>query len=376
MLDQHRVHGEVNWASDVLSQHISELQGLIPDAESVIANGEQMLEVLKSEPEKLTAASKEGMLKVKTYFANLRTILDNKEKDVIQGMESQSHRREKLIRKHVSSLSQAVEDMEKAKQLIEDIVERRSSEIVILTQEDKFRARLQASMRRVEEEILDVKETQKEFVKLTPFSPDPSIEYLCRAIDYKTDTPVRSRHYSTDATFQIKTSNNTTEIREGRRDRGRTVAVSSSKHAMDDSCHKQNSTCKEVQPDCLAIHHSHSLNSHKGSPILSPRKTKLTILEPISEIGTKNLIGPYNNVNAFPCGLCCTNEGMLLVTDSKLHLLRFITATGKCLETIGSEGKGEGHFVEPTGTALDGSGNILVVDGKNPGRVQKFSTAG
>ena len=42
---------------------------------------------------------------------------------------------------------------------------------------------------------------------------------------------------------------------------------------------------------------------------------------------------------------------------------------------VGSEGRGDGQFLEPTAAAVDSDGNLIVVD-KEAAKVQKFTCSG
>ena len=53
MLDDHRIHGNVKFASKVLESHVQELCEFLPDANEAIENGENMLKNLKSEIKRL-----------------------------------------------------------------------------------------------------------------------------------------------------------------------------------------------------------------------------------------------------------------------------------------------------------------------------------
>ena len=389
MIDSHRIHGEVKYATDILEKHVLNLKEILPDMDKVAMRGQSTLKKLQSEPEKLMVALGVGISEAQSYFNGLREILQEREKLVVDRMKLQARRREKLIQKHSSALAQALEGVEKSKQTLEDVVERRSGEVSVLMEEERLRSRIHASMRLVEEEILDTKATQDEFSKMAPFVSDPKIEPLCRSLTYSSDVAIRSKRYSSGGVpcdvyvkQQGSDSPSMTKVR--------VKSMSQGQEDFPASPIKMRPSVKtysgsELQTPgkrllALSLVSDSSDVRRRSSPVLSPPGSSgmksFDILEPISEVGTKNLIGPYNKVTAYPCGVYCTTEGTLLVSDSKHHLYRIITSTGKCLETVGSEGKGDGQFFEPTGITMDKSGHVFIVDGKSPGRLQKFSIAG
>ncbi len=370
MIDEHRVHGDVKYLKDMLQDHVMDMKKILPDTDEILANGVSRLSIMKQEPDRLDACLDKDLSYAASYFETLHAILKEKEESVLLGLKSQAQKRKKVIMKHVDFLAEAVEGLERSKEDIEDMVDVRSKDVSFMFEEDQLRAHFLASMHKVEEEVLNSEATEKELGDLTPFIPNPKIEELCRSISFEgKDTPLDSVPYSKVENLAEKLD----------------IKAPPSYHrtsaflGLSPKKHHARPTCKtfsgmDYKPR-LPLH-SDSLSLSQGRSATLTRPDLSFVLEPFLEIGTKNLIGPYNNVTAYPCGVCSTAEGTLLITDTKHHLFRFVTYTGKCLETVGAEGKSDGQFFEPTGITIDGDGNILVVDGKNPGRVQKFSFSG
>ena len=214
--------------------------------------------------------------------------------------------------------------------------------------------RIQAGMRLVEEEIGDFRKAQEDKVStISSFTPDPSVEAKCQSIEY---------------TVERKKKRSNTAIENAR---GRAGAF-----AGQSPTGRKRNMCKTLSgsPIIEEVSVLPSLRVLSAAP--AAVHVSINFVQPRAEIGTKNLIGSYNTVSAYPFGVACTRSGSLLVTDSAHHLFRVLTPTGKCLETQGSEGKGDGQFIVPKGIAQDKDGNILVLDGNNPGRLQKFTETG
>lgn len=366
MLNDHRIHGTVKYANEVLDSHVQELREILPDAVSAIVSGEDMLQDLKSETVTLNDEFSESSLVVKSYFETLHNILWEKENDIMNVMKSRAKKKERRLLKRMKALNQAVEAMKKSKMTLEDALDNRSSEIGILLEEKQLRARVLAGRRLVEDETLDCRSFVGGFSNFPKFNPDPSLEGKCRSISYSLDSPVQKRSH-------------TSLPKVGGLDLG--VPPETRRRASAFISYDKETTAQRRNKR-LSGH-----DFHKLTPPLSPLSVvadqlkspkTLTIVDPVGEIETKSLIGSNNHVTAYPYGVCCTNqpEGALLVTDIKHHLFRIMTSTGKCLETIGTEGNGDGQFTKPVAIAVDSLGNILVLDGKNPGRLQKFSNAG
>ena len=64
-------------------------------------------------------------------------------------------------------------------------------------------------------------------------------------------------------------------------------------------------------------------------------------------------------------------EVEVVVTELDGHCVSVFSPGGKILRSFGTHGSSEGKFDSPCGVAVDGEGNILVVDGNN-NRIQKI----
>src|SRR5207249_3749835 len=76
-----------------------------------------------------------------------------------------------------------------------------------------------------------------------------------------------------------------------------------------------------------------------------------------------------------PGGVAMDGSGNVFVVDSGNSRIQKFTNTGTFLAKWGSLGSGDGQFNEPRGVAVDGSGNVFVADSNN-NRIQKFTNTG
>ena len=76
-----------------------------------------------------------------------------------------------------------------------------------------------------------------------------------------------------------------------------------------------------------------------------------------------------------PRGIAVDGEGNVYVVDSNNHRIQKFDSNGKFLAQWGSEGTGPGQFKEPWGIAVDAEGNVYVADTWNH-RIQKFDSEG
>lgn len=142
--------------------------------------------------------------------------------------------------------------------------------------------------------------------------------------------------------------------------------------------------------ECLSTHNAdkddlslkeflYESSAEGASPLSSP-KVKYTeeIVQPVFEIGPRNIGGAYYRTvskEVLPCGVCSGRNNTIIVADIRSSSITILTNTGKCLEVVGTEGRGDGQFIEPTAVFTDNEGFILVAD-KGLHKVQKFAASG
>ena len=62
----------------------------------------------------------------------------------------------------------------------------------------------------------------------------------------------------------------------------------------------------------------------------------------------------------------------IYITDTNNHRIQKFTNEGLFISAFGSEGEGDGQFIEPEGIDVDSQGNVYVADTGNF-RIQVFS---
>ena len=80
--------------------------------------------------------------------------------------------------------------------------------------------------------------------------------------------------------------------------------------------------------------------------------------------------GQFDNPN----GIAIDGSGNIYVVDSDNHRVQKFNSAGVFQSEFGSSGTGNGQFNTPTGIVIDSSGNIYVVDAGNH-RIQKFNSS-
>ena len=76
-----------------------------------------------------------------------------------------------------------------------------------------------------------------------------------------------------------------------------------------------------------------------------------------------------------PLGIALNQSGEVVVTSPGWNCVSVFSPSGDKLRSFGTEGYGQGKFLNPYGVSVDGEGNILVADNNNH-RIQKFTAKG
>src|SRR5262249_6270131 len=84
--------------------------------------------------------------------------------------------------------------------------------------------------------------------------------------------------------------------------------------------------------------------------------------------------GQFNQFQG-PVAVAVDGSGNVFVVDNNASRIQKFTNTGTFLTKWGSFGSGDGQFEFPGGVAVDASGNVFVADEDND-RVQEFTNTG
>ena len=357
MISEHRSHGEINYAVNVLPFRIKLLKKHLPLANGSVAQGLSAIESLRSSEAELKQHDDERVAEVEQYFADIHRMLEERERQILESFQGELKQKIGLLAKRRHVLQDSIENVRKSMLLIEDIAESRVDDIRVLIEEDSIKSRLHARMKMIEAEI---KTTEKSLTPLQlAFKPDPAMEVLCKDVggDLQSSAPK----------FKVVRADTSPALG------GLGVTLNKP---------RSHSTGDVFHPDVLNMKR-HSIDSgdtsngaHKQQLGKMPSITEGEIQEPVFEIGAKGLVGASRHMTPCPFGVAVANDNnTFLVADVKNHNICIVTTTGKFLDRIGSEGKGDGQFIEPTAIATDLAGNIFVAEKGNV-RVQKFSSSG
>ena len=105
-------------------------------------------------------------------------------------------------------------------------------------------------------------------------------------------------------------------------------------------------------------------------------RSEPVIIKPMQVIDTNQLRHQSCGDKVYPVGIYCANgSDNIMITDVHNHCLRQLDKEGTFIEAIGSEGRDDGQFKEPTAVALDAA-YMYITDSAANGRIQKFSKYG
>ena len=358
MISEHRAHGQINYAVNVLSLHIKLLRNHLPAAKSVVAQGLSAIESIESHESELKQRDEERVAEVEQYFAEMHHLLEEREREILDSFQGELRHKMKLLTKRRHILQDSIECVRKSMFSIEDVAERRADDIRVLIEEDSVKGRLHARMKTMETEI---KSTQKSLAPLQlGFKPDPAMEMLCKSVggDLQSSEPKFKLVRADTSPMFGDTGNPFNKPRA---------------HSSGDVFHPDVLNTKRGSIDSGDMSNGAQKQRQLGQ---MPPLTEGEIQEPVCEISAKGLVGASRNMTPCPFGVALANDNnTFLVADIKNHNICIVTTGGKFLDRFGSEGKGDGQFLEPTAVATDPTGNIYVAE-KGSFRVQKFSSTG
>ena len=105
-------------------------------------------------------------------------------------------------------------------------------------------------------------------------------------------------------------------------------------------------------------------------------RSEPVIIKPMQVIDTNQLRHETCNDKVYPVGIhCASGSDNIMITDVHNHCLRQLDKEGTFIEAIGSEGRDDGQFNEPTAVAIDAA-YMYITDLATNGRVQKLSKYG
>ena len=355
LVEKHLNH-DVHRASDVLPQHVNDLQALKPCIQNTLEESTATLAVLESRSNSIRRKGEESIQDIEAYFNKLRTIISEREAKLKDDVNFEVKQGLVATNKKVLALRRSVQVGERLYERLHRLTTTQNDSVDVLIEEKQLVSRLSSFQNNLEEHV---KESNRVVPSIhPPVLYNPTIEPLLKSIGIKTPVPVPRRE-KLPATPSNPLESSCKEFYSQ-------VLPNSNWN------HESNSSDEEDIPAPLApIDPPIPPSRCESSGIEADIKLPTTIHEARSlGKGFRSAAEPI-----FPCGVCCGVSNTLIVTDFRNHCFRILASTGKCLDVVGKEGKGDGMFGEPTAVATDKNGDILVCD-LSPARLQRFSPQG
>ena len=391
MLDEHKQHEQVHYATKVVPKHLELLRGFLPIADGATQKVQATMNTLKTDSEAILKAKDDTVQSVRSYFGNLRQILTEREEEVVGDVCKLADEKAIVVAKRQQVLEEALKNISKYGKSISDMVNRRGTDIRVLLEEDTITAMLISQVQVIEAETKQAINHRQLGVQIS-FVPDHGFEELCQSAGAKvrlrmppSPLTTRSRPRAPTAKYNFTQQSSPKPYLE--RTRSDSVESTATEYSEPLS---RNWSCQELDEDVEeeekeeryvpTMRPTTVTFSHPPTPPVrrESHEYEAEICVPELEITPKNLSGSFFKTmtkEIFPCGVSVNVNNTIVATDVRNHCFSILAPTGRCLEVIGSEGKGNGQFFEPTAVMTDKEGNILVAD-KDPPRIQKFSQNG
>ena len=370
MLESHRFHKEPISAEEALQDKITSLKSSIPHAESLLTKAGAAVDKLQSDVDAIWRSSDTDVQEAQEYFQKLHHLLEKRELEVCKSIEARAGRHRSRIEKQKKVITTSIQDTQKTKASIKEIIEHRSSDTRVLIDEWNVSQKLDSQVQHLTLLIEKAKDKPRTSYKST-FTPDPDFEAQCKVVGIQVEpsTPtIQPRHTFVSSPI----------VRPRRND----LKTSESNQDLSKSTNGSPNLGVPLRTEHLNTIGSRPTKALSGSDFKPPLEVRevdgVIIQTPSVVINSSNILGPtkQKTISASPSGVCVGNSNTLVVADSKNHMFSILTPTGKFLHSQQGEGKGDGQFVEPTAVMFDIRGRILVLDKGQPPRVQLFTDSG
>ena len=376
MLGEHKQHEQLHYATKVVPKHLELLRGFLPIADGATRKVQATMNTLKTDSEAILKTKDDTVQSVRSYFGNLRQILTKREEEVVGDVCKLADEKAIVVAKRQQVLEEAHKNISKYGKSISDMVDRRGTDIRVLLEEDTITAMLISQVQVVEAETKQAI-NQRQLEAQVSFVPDPGFEELCQSAGAKvrlrmppSPLTARSRPHAPKAKYNLTQQSSPKLYLEGSNSDSAESTTTEYSELL-----SRNWSFQELDEGVEEVE-----EEERYVPPMrrESHEYEAEICVPELEITPKNLSGSFFKTmtkEIFPCGVCVNVNNTIVATDVRNHCFSILAPTGRCLEVIGSEGKGNGQFFEPTAVMTDKEGNILVAD-KDPPRIQKFSQNG
>lgn len=381
MLDKHRLHEGVQYAVEAVPLHITAMKTSLVSVESTLCISRSFLDTLSTENTGFKQEAEEAAMTVKSYFENIHKLLQERETSVLKEIADQVSKRENTIAKQRQSVLEAMAELQKCVEFVKHIEDNREADISVLQEEASIRARVEHHKSHLELAIANVK-VQGSQIFRSPFYVDSTFEAQCKNLgENPYQRPLPAIPPQSYAMY-----NHMAPALPQRSQSAKSLSV--------DSLTSSTSSISTISPSHMRLSTRSSMpyfmESHTEEPDRSSGSyendedmdlyvdmARVYTTLPSLVITSKQLLGSSPRMSSvYPNGVCVGKPDSLIVTDSRNGILRILTPTGKCLESVVVESKKDGNMVEPTALITDAEGAIYMLIRGTKNKIQKYSASG
>ena len=379
MLERHRHHEGVEYASDILPGHITKMLKHLATVNTTLTVSKTMLDSLHSNMNEIKKAGEEAATTVKGYFDNVHRLLREREAAVLEEIDKSVSKKEKIILRQQQQIQEATNELQKCMEEVSNIEENRADDVRVLREEKSIRNRVEDHKNKLELVVANIKIKGGQLFT-SPFNSDAYFEAQCKTVG---EHPYQRPHEPVGAEPPcVENTDFVPPLPPDSRPRQRTLPMRKPSHSSStDSLASFQAYSSFTSARLRKDSSSSSLYDRPYAlydrPRSGPYDNDEVILLPCVEITPKQLLGASPRMGTvYPNGVCIGKPDSLIVTDSRNGILRILTPTGKCLDSVILESKGDGNMIEPTAVTTNEEGIIFVIIKGTSCKVQKYSPNG
>lgn len=361
MLSEHRLHKDVKYATNALSEHISSLTSMLAPIDTIFPEIEDLLKSLQSNVIKIHHSGEKAALVVKNYFSDIQQILNEREKEILEAVKSEVNRKEDILSKQQNSIKKSIDHLQKCVAVIQDVSKSNEGDVLFLLDKQWSKFNIETHLDSLESYL----KTSHQGVKVTfqkPFDFKSNFKTFCMYLGEKKS---RETQLLMDTMYPSRKSSHTNQLHRS----------SSIENMFTQSHSYVKLRHASIDSTCATLFQTRSPSLESIS--MDADLPSALILSPFLEISAKELRGSGQLLGpVHPYGVCVGKPDCLIVTDSQNCTFSILTPTGKCLESIALEKKREWHSKDLRAVTTDENGNILIVDGGTTSMIRKYSAAG
>ncbi len=370
MLDKHRMHQEVKYATEALPERISAMKTSLVSVEATLSVSKAFNDSLGSDLIELKNDAELVVNTVTSYFQNIHKLLQEREASLLEEISSDVSKKEKEIIKHQQSIQVATKELQKCVDHVQDIEENRKSDVKVLVEEESIKARVEHRKSQLELVVANIKIKGNQIFK-SPFNADSYFEAQCKTVgENPYERPLNPLAQDDEFYNPVPPP-----LSSAFRPRTRSMIPS---ETSCDSLSSASSKSPEYSHGRFSLpSFNYSRNRFSGFYENEDISDSDCLAPPYLEITSRQLLGSSPRLaSVFPNGVCVGKPDCLIVTDSRNGILRILTPTGKCLDSVVIESKGEGNMVEPTAVATSEEGTMYLIIRGTSNKIQKYSSSG